>query len=302
MTLTRIRAASLIAVFVFAGCRPVRPEDEHRVTIPAVVETVGNDTYASFQPAFVTQIVLEGAIAEREQVQVWGVAGPVGDFTVEKLESTIRIRFPARVAVAEVLLLGVRAPKLTLGCTRGELVPSRPAHDSLEELGEFQVTYYWVEIEGDYESRPADTALLDDAGKELGRFPKEFVERIRVEGTGKLRDGRVINVTGKEGRFAAVRCPNGLGVGDYHLIPFRSVAVDPQVIPVGTELFIPAAVGAKLPDGTVHDGRFWAQDEGGAIRGKHLDLFTGPRDRSEFLEKAGVKNLKTTKVLRVKPR
>ena len=58
-------------------------------------------------------------------------------------------------------------------------------------------------------------------------------------------------------------------------IAMRTVAVDPRVIPRRTRLFIRESVGMRLPDGTVHDGYWYATDTGGAIKGRKIDLYTG---------------------------
>ncbi len=58
-------------------------------------------------------------------------------------------------------------------------------------------------------------------------------------------------------------------------IPMRTLATDPRVIPRRTKLFIRETVGIRLPDGTVHDGYWYASDTGGAIRGQRVDLYTG---------------------------
>jgi 3D (Asp-Asp-Asp) domain-containing protein len=58
-------------------------------------------------------------------------------------------------------------------------------------------------------------------------------------------------------------------------IPMRTVAVDPRYIPRHTRLFIPETVGIQMPDGTVHDGYWYASDTGGAIKGQRIDLYTG---------------------------
>jgi 3D (Asp-Asp-Asp) domain-containing protein len=55
----------------------------------------------------------------------------------------------------------------------------------------------------------------------------------------------------------------------------RTVAVDPKVIPRRTVLFIKETVGLPMPDGTAHDGYWYASDIGGAIKGLKLDLFSG---------------------------
>ncbi|MBU1347808.1 MAG: hypothetical protein KKA16_12790 [Alphaproteobacteria bacterium] len=58
-------------------------------------------------------------------------------------------------------------------------------------------------------------------------------------------------------------------------IPMRTLATDPRVIPRRTKLFIRETVGMRMPDGTIHDGYWYASDTGGAIRGQRVDLYTG---------------------------
>lgn len=76
------------------------------------------------------------------------------------------------------------------------------------------------------------------------------------------------------------------GVNGYMLIPYRTVAVDKDLFPIGTVFFIPSAKGTEiaLPDGQkmVHDGYFFAGDVGGDIKGYHIDVFTGLSRRNPF--------------------
>ncbi len=73
--------------------------------------------------------------------------------------------------------------------------------------------------------------------------------------------------------------PFGLGTADYKLVPFRTIAVDPEFIPLGSVLYIPGlrGVSIELPNGMMvtHDGYVFAADVGGAIDGNHIDFFTG---------------------------
>ncbi|MBO9546478.1 3D domain-containing protein [Caulobacter sp.] len=55
----------------------------------------------------------------------------------------------------------------------------------------------------------------------------------------------------------------------------RTVAVDPKVIPRRTVIFIKETVGLAMPDGSKHDGYWYASDIGGAVKGLKLDLFSG---------------------------
>lgn len=58
-------------------------------------------------------------------------------------------------------------------------------------------------------------------------------------------------------------------------VAMRTVAVDPNVIPRRTRLFIRETVGMRMPDGSRHDGFWYATDTGGAIKGAKIDLYTG---------------------------
>jgi 3D (Asp-Asp-Asp) domain-containing protein len=51
---------------------------------------------------------------------------------------------------------------------------------------------------------------------------------------------------------------------------YQSIAVDPHLIPLGSRVYVPAYRG----DG--HSGWFVAQDTGGAIDGRHIDVYRNP--------------------------
>lgn len=59
------------------------------------------------------------------------------------------------------------------------------------------------------------------------------------------------------------------------VVAMRTVAVDKTLIPKRSLLFIKETVGMKMPDGSIHDGYWYASDTGGGVKGKHIDLFTG---------------------------
>jgi len=71
----------------------------------------------------------------------------------------------------------------------------------------------------------------------------------------------------------------GDGVKGYKLVPFKSIAVDPSVIPIGSVIYIPSLAGKIIPvsdsDTMIHDGYLYSVDIGGAIKGHHIDIFTG---------------------------
>lgn len=76
---------------------------------------------------------------------------------------------------------------------------------------------------------------------------------------------------------------NGVGHRDSlgcAVAPMRTLAVDPTVIPKRSIVFIKETVGMLLPDGSTHDGMWYASDTGGAIKGQTVDLFTGSNRKS----------------------
>lgn len=72
--------------------------------------------------------------------------------------------------------------------------------------------------------------------------------------------------------------PGGVGTRDSlgcPVVAMRTAAVDPKIAPRRSLLFIPDTVGMAMPDGSKHDGFWYASDTGGAIKGHKIDLYTG---------------------------
>jgi 3D (Asp-Asp-Asp) domain-containing protein len=186
------------------------------------------------------------------------------------------------------------------------------------QLGKFNITFYYVvgedevvarsnrkkppandnvaaadppNAEGDKElaavaPAPEKYTLYGPGGCEpIAESTREFASELTMQGTGKLRDGRIVSMWGP------CKCPNspcfhvieqqwGIGGSGRALQPFRSVAVDPKLIKLGTLLHIPLLEGRTMPGrapwgGFVHDGCVIADDTGGAVRNHQLDLFVG---------------------------
>jgi 3D (Asp-Asp-Asp) domain-containing protein len=71
-------------------------------------------------------------------------------------------------------------------------------------------------------------------------------------------------------------CPQGVGIKNICLDPYRSIAADPAFHKAGDVIFIPSLVGTVLPNGEVHDGYFTVRDQGQAIKGQdRFDFFSG---------------------------
>ncbi|MCC6901044.1 MAG: hypothetical protein IT377_18845 [Polyangiaceae bacterium] len=151
-------------------------------------------------------------------------------------------------------------------------------------LGSFQLTYYWVTTEEEF-TGTKDTKLYDKSCKLLATVAAKFAAALKVEGTGRLSDGRILNYSGSCScptspcyLVADAQHPWGYGVQNKALVPFRSFAVDKSVIPYGSKVYVPELDGVAVPGdspwgGFVHDGCFSADDTGGAILGKHVDWF-----------------------------
>ena len=170
---------------------------------------------------------------------------------------------------------------------------------------QWALRFYWLTRETDYDDSLAGMAgnggnggnvprggacrmpanrwveLYTSEGYFFGRVPERYACSLKLEGSGLMRDDRVVNYTGSC-KFGYGTCFEQLDVGDFPfgrgaglrpLIPFKSVAVDPRVVQLGEPLYVPEFDGMVLPDGSIHDGCVRADDTGGGIKGRKLDFF-----------------------------
>jgi 3D (Asp-Asp-Asp) domain-containing protein len=85
-----------------------------------------------------------------------------------------------------------------------------------------------------------------------------------------LASGGWANGTGKRTQqYGGVTFAPGLAHPLYY---YRSIAVDPGLIPLGSRVYVPAYR-------KISGGWFIAQDTGGAIRGRHIDVYRPPPAR-----------------------
>ena len=153
------------------------------------------------------------------------------------------------------------------------------------------ITYYWVAYEGDY-TGAADTDLEECDYDYLATVAYDFAVALRLEGTGKLEDGTMLNIDCScGGGFSCfvelgASYPWGMGSASNPLEPYVSIAVDTSVIPHGTILYSPDLDGVELPEGGYHDGCLRADDVGGGITGMHVDWFVGLRDNYYTMDPA----------------
>src|SRR5262245_25448437 len=167
-------------------------------------------------------------------------------------------------------------------------------------LGDFEYGFYRILDEASEEWRREERTetLRTRDGHVIARVGARFRRQLDIEGSARLRDGRIVSVEDQvdgRWRFLVVEhAPFGVGAPGYQLVPYRTVAVDPRRIKLGTVLFIPALVGVRLPSGEFHDGFCFAHDthEGA---GDSITVFAGfNRDPHRVL-----KRLATKKPLRV---
>lgn len=183
-------------------------------------------------------------------------------------------------------------------------------------IGQFSITFYYMIGEDEVGARsaakaraladaPATATSSDDPVGELAAIAvpelvtiyeggtckpisevsKEFAAQLALQGTGKLKDGRVINIWGHcnceaSPCFKVTSAQWGTAGNGRRLQPYRTVAVDPKVIKLGSLLYVPLLEGRTMPGrapwgGFVHDGCVVADDVGGGIKDKQLDLFVG---------------------------
>jgi len=142
-----------------------------------------------------------------------------------------------------------------------------------------------------------EVTLYDRRCNELAHVTRAYAAGLTLQGSGRLRDGRTLNIWGKcscprSPCFRTARAKWGLGGDGEPLSPFRTVAVDPKVIPIGSLLYIPALDGLRMPGrapigGFIHDGCVVADDTGGNVKGNQIDLFVGRRGYWQALARRG---------------
>jgi len=165
-------------------------------------------------------------------------------------------------------------------------------------LGTFRNTYYDFPSESEFDAENIDggtTTLFNRECKAIGKVPTGFYEAVCVQGSGTLKRGATVSFARRDCDCAAV-CPRtsqkicfdeldarafpwGRGATGKAITPLLTVAVDSEVIPLGTAIYVPELAGLPRDTGggSLHDGCFVAQDRGLKVQGKHIDVFMGDR-------------------------
>lgn len=174
-----------------------------------------------------------------------------------------------------------------------EIVEERIALSRAEGqvLGSFRNTYYDFPSENDFAGET--TPLYDGSCNVIAQVKRDFYDAVCVQGSGVLSTGSPVSFARRDCSCARVcprtnqkicfdtldrvRYPWGRGATGRPISPLITVAVDSDVVPLETSLYIPEYEGLPrdLNGTSRHDGCFIAQDRGLKVKGKHIDVFTG---------------------------
>ena len=157
-------------------------------------------------------------------------------------------------------------------------------------LGVFRNTYYDFPSESAFAG--STVPLKNQSCEVIREVPRGFFEAVCVQGSGTLATGTVVSFSKRDCACADV-CPRtgqricfdeldrnafpwGRGARGTPITPLRTVAVDSDLIPLGTPIYILELDGVpRKPGGPPHDGCFVAEDRGMKVQGEHVDIFTG---------------------------
>ncbi len=170
-----------------------------------------------------------------------------------------------------------------------------------ELLGLFRNTYYDFPAVMSYSG--TSISLMGSACKPIAQVPKDFYDAVCVQGSGTLLDGSTVSFAKRNCSCAAV-CPRtgqkicfdklsreefpwGRGARGTPITPLLTVAVDSDIIPLGTKLYLLEYDGVpRSSGGAPHDGCFIAEDRGMKVKGMHIDIFAGnPHSTAHFNQK-----------------
>jgi 3D (Asp-Asp-Asp) domain-containing protein len=163
------------------------------------------------------------------------------------------------------------------------------------QLGEpYRNTYYDFPAEHAGEKK---ATVFDGQCAPIAQVTQAFHDAVCLQGSGRLSTGETISFARRDCECAAVcpksehkicfdkldpvEFPTGRGASGKPVKPLRSVAVDTELIPLGTPIRIEEFIGIRLPDGGKHDGCFRADDRGSRVTGRHVDIFTGDPDATK---------------------
>lgn len=180
---------------------------------------------------------------------------------------------------------------VSVGAASPKLNPRAPGG---RVLGTFRNTYYDFPSESDFSG---ETVLLKNPRcKTIKPVARAFYESLCVQGSGTLSSGSTVSFAKRDCECAEL-CPRtgqhicfdeldaksypwGRGATGRAITPLVTIAVDSDLIPLDTPVYIPEYDGIPRDPArsSSHDGCFIAQDRGVRVKGEHVDVFTGHRE------------------------
>ena len=171
--------------------------------------------------------------------------------------------------------------------------------------GDFRLTVYHHSMESDFDTAEKVPIYSSETCDVLAYASQGFKDDIQLQGAGTLTNGRGIHfvdlcrkVDQCKMKFeddkalmneycyaeSEPNAPYGLGSNSKPIIPYRTIAVDKEVIGKNQFLFIPQLKGLEVPgsDGLVHNGCVFSGDVGSQINQLDVDFFVPEKDNAEL--------------------
>ncbi|GEM_PF-2573676 len=134
------------------------------------------------------------------------------------------------------------------------------------DLGDFKLTAYVLAVEAEFDP---ERNIRDPCGLQ-GTYRTDFLFStkanpggVMMQGSGRTVDGRYVHYVEREGRHCFEELSCAKTAARTCAEAGRTVAVDRRVVPLGADLII-EGVGARV-----------AEDTGGRVKGRHIDVFRG---------------------------
>jgi 3D (Asp-Asp-Asp) domain-containing protein len=150
----------------------------------------------------------------------------------------------------------------------------------------FDLTYYVISLRPSTDRN--EVTIRDCQGNFLTYASRAWRDDAVMQGTARFKTSSGVTKTINAGQGCWITLPYeqrwGLGVtnpatnNSFNLRPFRSIAVDRNVLTIGKWYYIKELDGVQMPypaSTMVHDGCVRAVDVGPAIQGRHIDFFSG---------------------------
>jgi 3D (Asp-Asp-Asp) domain-containing protein len=197
--------------------------------------------------------------------------------------------------------------------SKGPAAHLNPRSPGGRSLGSFRNTYYDFPSESDFSGEAIP--LKNPRCKTIKSVARGFYESLCVQGSGVLSTGSTVSFAKRDCECAEL-CPRtgqhicfdeldakaypwGRGATGRAITPLLTVAVDSELIPLDTPVYIPEydGIARDLTRSAVHDGCFIAQDRGVRVKGEHVDVFTGHRELTALWNKLVPSNRGVTVVV-----